>query len=160
MANDALSRLKACLAELTNRTFASMRAVWASLVDIGKDKFSCGFGWKTFRKHEDLWAHLLTGEEEASQEPELIVHTLRKKLGASTQGNGLKGANNPPDIPLPLPDSLQMTVEESLDCVVCDRTPETPLESPGTQPENEYVPAPPGWSARLRASLGLGLSPK
>lgn len=58
LADDAISRLKKCLARIHGEQFPSIRKLWARLREVGKELFDCGIGWTTFKKAKNLWQHL------------------------------------------------------------------------------------------------------
>ena len=138
---NALERLKACLPELAGQFFSSERQLWVALGVLGKDLFSCAFGWKTFQKWKRLWRHLVAHNS---------AHTVINPEGVSTQENQASQPANTSFEPTSEPPS-----ENLLDS--CDREPElsntfkSVFSATGF---SKFTPAPPGWSSWIRKIVG------
>lgn len=106
VAADALTRLRACMAELAGRTFDGINTLFQHLREKGKELHGCGIGWATFLKLRSVWQHLTqssvggTGPLEAppptNPKPRQTTHTVINWEGVCTQSGQESQELHPP----------------------------------------------------------------
>ena len=95
-AADARTRLTKLVEMLAGKTFATLRSVFSTLTDLGKEHFGKVFSWRTVLKYRDLIDHLIEPTPPEANTAEPTAHTVdqRERLVAA-DGVGVSGCNQP-----------------------------------------------------------------
>lgn len=131
-AQEAEKRLRTCLKELGPTTYASIRALWASLREIGLNIFGIGIGWKTFKKLAHLWKHLIGNNP---------AYTVNNSKGMCTQTEQeiqpVHTSQVPPSKPIKnLGAQVRNFVTPIVDILKSDSS-------------KDFTPPPPGWKRKF-----------